>query len=50
MTSSFWSLSNVYFIDFHPKNDNVTKMKNEVIKHQMSLIGVLSIFFMPRTH
>ena len=50
MTSSFWSLPNVYFIDLHPKNDDITKMKNKVSKHQMSLIGVLSMFFMPRTH
>ena len=44
MTSSFWSLSNVHFIDLHPKNDDIAKMKNEVTKHQMSFIGVLSIF------
>ena len=46
MSSLFWSLSNVYFIDLHPKNDDIIKMKNEVTKHQMSLIGVLSIFFL----
>ena len=38
------------FYRFAPKNDDITKMKNEVAKHQMSLIGVLSMFFMPRTH
>ena len=50
MTSSFWALSNVHFIDLHPKNDDITKMKNEVTKQQMSLIGVLSMFFMPTSH
>ena len=50
MTSSFWSLSNVHFTDLHPKNNDITKMKNEITKHQMSLIGVLSMFFMPRSH
>ena len=50
MTSSFWALSNVHFIDLHPKNDDITKIKNEVTKHQMSLIGVLSMLFMPISH
>ena len=44
MASWFWSLSNVYFIDLQPKNDDITKEENEVTKYQMSLIGVLSIF------